>query len=240
MGKLIPFYSQQIALLVLSALFLVFIYPKTGLDEALIAPYFNAAVPHFPLKHQVFVEQVMHTDLKICIAVIAIVSLLVAMHTSIYMNCRISLFSRFKLLFKNAYFLAFVGMVVSTSAVSLLKSKSIHACPKDLTIYGGDLPLLHLFESLPKGVEAGHCFPGGHASGGFALMAFYFAFKETKPQLAKLSLFGGFALGFAMGWAQMMRGEHFLSHNLWTAWVVWATLLVLTLTNTTMTKIIEK
>ena len=24
-----------------------------------------------------------------------------------------------------------------------------------------------------------------------------------------------------MGWAQMMRGTHFLSHNLWTAWVIW-------------------
>jgi membrane-associated PAP2 superfamily phosphatase len=34
-------------------------------------------------------------------------------------------------------------------------------------------------------------------------------------------------LGFSMGWAQMMRGEHFLSHNLWTAWLVWAVLFVL-------------
>jgi membrane-associated PAP2 superfamily phosphatase len=24
-----------------------------------------------------------------------------------------------------------------------------------------------------------------------------------------------------MGWAQMMRGAHFLSHNLWTGWVIW-------------------
>jgi membrane-associated PAP2 superfamily phosphatase len=34
-------------------------------------------------------------------------------------------------------------------------------------------------------------------------------------------------LGFSMGWAQMMRGEHFLSHNLWTAWLVWLVLFVL-------------
>ncbi|EMU16832.1 hypothetical protein ABNIH16_20160, partial [Acinetobacter baumannii ABNIH16] len=32
----------------------------------------------------------------------------------------------------------------------------------------------------------------------------------------------GILLGFMMGWAQMMRGAHFLSHNLWTGWVVWA------------------
>ncbi len=34
-------------------------------------------------------------------------------------------------------------------------------------------------------------------------------------------LVSGCILGFAMGWAQMMRGAHFLSHNLWTAWVIW-------------------
>ncbi len=24
-----------------------------------------------------------------------------------------------------------------------------------------------------------------------------------------------------MGWAQMMRGAHFLSHTLWTGWIIW-------------------
>lgn len=35
-------------------------------------------------------------------------------------------------------------------------------------------------------------------------------------------LIGGLALGTVMGAVQMMRGAHFLSHNLWTLWVVWA------------------
>jgi len=69
--------------------------------------------------------------------------------------------------------------------------------------------------------ENGHCFPGGHASTGFAFMTGYFVYRLSNPKRAYFFLFSGFILGFAMGWAQMMRGAHFLSHNLWTAWVVW-------------------
>ncbi|MBV6618996.1 phosphatase PAP2 family protein, partial [Acinetobacter baumannii] len=68
----------------------------------------------------------------------------------------------------------------------------------------------------------GHCFPGGHASAGFILMTGYFVYRLEQPKRAYFYLFSGILLGFMMGWAQMMRGAHFLSHNLWTGWVVWA------------------
>ena len=29
------------------------------------------------------------------------------------------------------------------------------------------------------------------------------------------------AAGFALGLAQQMRGAHFMSHTLWTAWLCW-------------------
>jgi membrane-associated PAP2 superfamily phosphatase len=224
-------YLQLIGLLI-SAYFLISIYPKTGLDQLLTAPYFDVAMHSFPLKHQVFLEKFMHLGLKYCMVFVAIASLLVSLRGAIYQTnghaaYRASFFGFLKELFKNPYFLAFVGMVVSTSVVSIFKSMSIHGCPSDLMLYGGDLPLLKLFAHLPNGVHAGHCLPGGHASGGFALVAFYFAFRERKPRFAKLMLALGLTLGFAMGWAQMMRGEHFLSHNLWSAWIVWMVLFVL-------------
>ena len=219
-------YLQLIGLLI-SAYFLIFIYPKTGLDQLLTAPYFDVATHSFPLKHQVFLEKFMHLGLKYCMIIIAIASFLAALQANIYEAHRASFFEFLKALFKDSYFIAFVGMVLSTGAVSILKSSSVHGCPSDLSLYGGHLPLLTLFEHLPLGVPAGHCFPGGHASGGFALMAFYFAFREREPRFAKLMLALGLALGFAMGWGQMMRGEHFLSHNLWSAWMVWLVLFVL-------------
>lgn len=110
----------------------------------------------------------------------------------------------------------FFGMVIlSTSIIGLLKSQSAHACPWNITI------------PTPQGffwdfsATKGHCFPGGHASTGFALMAGYAVFRLSNKKRAYFFLVSGCILGFAMGWAQMMRGAHFLSHNLWTAWVIW-------------------
>ncbi|MEQ1600101.1 MAG: phosphatase PAP2 family protein [Methylotenera sp.] len=220
-------YLQQIVGLLLSAYFLLFIYPKTGLDQALIAPYFDIATQSFPLKHQVFLEKFMHTGLKYCMIFIAITSLWAGLQANIHEASGASVFKKIIGNSQKQFIWLFVSMVASTSVISLLKSVSIHGCPNDLTLYGGELPLLALFEHLPAGVAAGHCFPGGHASGGFALMAFYFAFREAKPKFASVMLALALVLGFSMGWAQMMRGEHFLSHNLWTAWLVWAVLVVL-------------
>lgn len=73
----------------------------------------------------------------------------------------------------------------------------------------------------------GHCFPGGHASTGFSLLSGFFVFRKSHTKLAYFFLFIGLVLGFIMGWGQMMRGAHFLSHNLWTAWVIFAFNLVL-------------
>jgi membrane-associated PAP2 superfamily phosphatase len=145
------YYPKQLIGLLLSAYFLLFIYPKTGLDQTLIAPYFDAATNSFPLKNQVFLEQFMHTGLKYCMVLVAISSLLAGLQANIHAASRASFFARINLLFKNPYFLAFIGMVVSTSAVSFLKSISMHGCPKDLIMYGGKLPLFALFEHLPAG-----------------------------------------------------------------------------------------
>lgn len=109
----------------------------------------------------------------------------------------------------------------------MLKHASLHGCPWDLALCGGDLPYFPLFSSLPVGVQAGACFPAGHPSGGFALMAFYFAFRQIKPQFAIGMLWLGLVFGLAMGFSQVMRGAHFLSHVLWSGWVVWVSLVVL-------------
>jgi len=106
-------------------------------------------------------------------------------------------------------------VILSTSIVGLLKSQSAHACPWNITI---PTPQGFLWDfSATKG----HCFPGGHAATGFALMTGYFVFRQSDKNRAYFYLLAGLILGFAMGWAQMMRGAHFLSHNLWTAWIIW-------------------
>jgi membrane-associated PAP2 superfamily phosphatase len=224
---LATFYIQQTLGLLISAYFLLFIYPKTDLDQTLITPYFDVATHSFPLKHQFFLDKFMHSGLKYWMILIAIAAFLAGLQPNTHKPYSANFFHKVIASHQKNFMWGFIGMLASTSTISFLKSISMHGCPHDLTLFGGQLPLLDLFAQLPAGVAAGHCFPGGHASGGFALMAFYFAFREYKPRFAKAMLVISLLLGFAMGWAQVMRGEHFLSHNLWSAWVVWMVLFVL-------------
>ncbi|HSC81377.1 MAG TPA: phosphatase PAP2 family protein, partial [Chitinolyticbacter sp.] len=120
-----------------------------------------------------------------------------------------------------------LGMALASGCVTLLKLRSPHHCPWDLAEYGGYAPHLALFEALPAGIAPGHCFPAGHASGGFALLAFHFALRDRHPRWARIAAIGALVLGWIMGWAQTMRGAHFVSHTLWSAWWSWMVLLLL-------------
>ena len=171
----------------------------------------------------------MHEGLKYLMVVVSLIVLgLWALSLTVSVKLLSSFHQKFAWIrqFHRQWIWIFVAMLISTTTISVLKHLSNHACPWDLLLYGGTQPYIPLFGPLPIGATAGHCFPGGHASGGFALLAFYFGFRETEPRLAKVGLLAGIIFGFAMGWAQMMRGAHFLSHNLWTMWIVWMILLV--------------
>ncbi|MDO9450275.1 MAG: phosphatase PAP2 family protein [Rugosibacter sp.] len=200
------------------AAFMVVVYPFTGWDQWFIAPYYSALAHAFPLRNDHFMQVVMHAGLKD--VVIGAAMLVLAIFLLSFKVKKLMSYRR-----QSAWVL--LGMVLADSAVSLLKQQSIHACPWDVMQYGGDKPWLSLFAVLPDGVAPGHCFPAGHASAGFALMAFYFAMRDTKPVCAKFVLLFALAYGFVMGWAQMMRGAHFFSHTVWSAWVVWMVLLLL-------------
>lgn len=102
--------------------------------------------------------------------------------------------------------------------ISFLKSTTEIHCPNDLIIFNGKVPFRSIFDFesyrlfLGKYGE-GNCFPGGHASGGFAFMSSFFVLPDRYKQKA---IVVGFLLGSFMGLYQMMKGAHFLSHNLFT------------------------
>lgn len=200
------------------AIIMVFIYPQTNWDIRLSDLFYDKQLQVFPLTGYELLSLWMHERLKWVMVVIAL--------TCLGLSIVGAYFSPLKRHRKSLLWV-FVGMVISTSAVAILKHYNQHACPWDLTLYGGHLPLLALFESLPAGVEAGQCFPAGHPSGGFALMAFYFAFMVTKPRFAQAMLAVGLMMGLIMGGVQIIRGAHFLSHVLWSGWVVWMTLMIM-------------
>ena len=108
------------------------------------------------------------------------------------------------------------GMVL----VSGLKRLSDTSCPWNLAAFGGGAPWVSHWQWRLADGGPGHCFPAGHASAGFAWMAGFFAWPRGSAQ-ARLWLWGGLGAGLALGIAQQLRGAHFMSHTLWTAWICW-------------------
>ncbi len=122
-----------------------------------------------------------------------------------------------------------VATLLSTLLVAWIKSWSNVDCPWDLMRYGGSRPYLGLLDQRSPGTGRGACFPAGHASGGYAWMASYFFLSAVRPRWRRLGLAAGIGLGLLFGVGQQLRGAHFLSHDLWTAAICWATAALLSL-----------
>jgi len=114
-----------------------------------------------------------------------------------------------------------LAMVLATLLVGGLKAVTNVDCPWDLAGYGGHNPYVALFADRPDALPRAQCFPGAHASSGFALMCFYFVFRDRSRRAARWALAGAIAVGVAFSIGQEARGAHFLSHDLASAAIVW-------------------
>lgn len=114
-----------------------------------------------------------------------------------------------------------LAIVVSTAVAGGLKAITNVDCPWDLAGFGGHNPYVPLFADRPDRLTHARCFPGAHASSGFALLCFYFVLRDSKPGLARAALGVAIAVGLAFSIGQEARGAHFLSHDLASAALVW-------------------
>ena len=114
-----------------------------------------------------------------------------------------------------------LAMAASVLVVGGLKLVTNVDCPWDLTEYGGSHPYVALFADRPDYLPRAQCFPGAHASSGFALVAFYFALRNRRRRLALLALGSACLVGVVFAIAQEARGAHFISHDLTSAMLVW-------------------
>ena len=114
-----------------------------------------------------------------------------------------------------------LSMLTATLIVGGLKAVTNVDCPWDLSGFGGDSPYVALFADRPDALARARCFPGAHASSGFALMCFYFVFRDRSPRVARGMLWAALAVGIAFSIGQEARGAHFLSHDLTSAAIVW-------------------
>ncbi len=116
---------------------------------------------------------------------------------------------------------------LGTGSVALGKATINRHCPWDYDRYGGTVPYVRLFGPAPAGSKPGHGFPAGHASGALSLMGSYFIFYGRHRRRAQAGLAAGLLLGAVFGFGQLVRGAHFLSHNVWSAAICWFMALIL-------------
>lgn len=201
------FWLLTVSGLILSALLLNQFFAVNGaVDHWFIQPWV-ASDGSFPYRENWWLTTIAHNWVKyfiLGIVLIYIIQFVGSFFIHRWQNQR----------WVSAYVL--LAMLCSSSLVGILKSMSEHACPWSLAQPSSDgiMWLSHTF-------SLGKCFPGGHSSAGFGLLALFFAYHLQAPKKAWLYLLAALVLGSGMGWTQMMRGAHFLSHNLWTLWFTW-------------------
>lgn len=199
------FLIFQFSILLISFFVLHLLFPIGGtIDMQLISPWVTSS-GEFYLKNNWYLAKLNHVYVK---------DVIIFFYTILFFtwlgSFKIDRLRPYR--FDFGYFF-FVSMLCTIS-IGIFKAHSPLACPWNMTV-----PTSHGF-SWDFSAQDGHCFPGGHASSGFALITGYFVYRLKQPKRAYFYLISGLTIGFAMGWAQMMRGAHFISHNLWTLWIV--------------------
>ncbi len=114
-----------------------------------------------------------------------------------------------------------LALILVPGVVGALQLVTNVDCPRDLDRYGGDRPYVSLFGDRPDNLPRAECYPGSHASAGFALLAVYFLLRDRRPRAARWSLAGAILLGMILSFGQQSRGAHFLSHDLTSAAIAW-------------------
>jgi membrane-associated PAP2 superfamily phosphatase len=126
----------------------------------------------------------------------------------------------------------FVIVILSSIFVPLivgsLKAVTNMPCPKQIENFGGVYPHTCVWEKYATKechLEKQKCWPAGHASGGFALLALVFLFRSRKVKIA--AAISAVLIGWSMGTYKMAIGDHFLSHTVITMILAWLIILLI-------------
>lgn len=207
--------------LLISAMIFLALNQFTNIDLLLADYYFDFQTKHFKWKSTWFAQQLMHVYVKDCIMLFgfSLISLVLA-------DAVVNFYGMTRWLRARLRFTAVAAVLIPT-IISLLKQQSALHCPWDEVRYGGTAPYFRLLDAIPSSMQAGHCFPAGHASTGLWLAAFCVFWLPNRPRVALAVFSSGIGIGLLLGWVQQMRGAHFLSHTLWSMWIASAIIFIM-------------
>lgn len=201
--------NLRLGVLTLIALAALTAWDATGGDLALARR--AGSLMGFPLRSNPFMVHVMHEGAR-DLSWVLVIGLFASIRWPLGFLRRLSMGGRAQLA---------LTVLASVIAVSLIKHASHTSCPWDLQEFGGVARYVsHWSWGVDDGGPGG-CFPAGHASAAFAYMGGYFVLRRVSPRVAAVWLGMAVAAGFVLGVSQQLRGAHYMSHTLWTAWVCW-------------------
>lgn len=201
------------AALTLALLALVLLWDASGLDVAVMRLW--GTEQGFALKHHPLLSRWLHTRGQQAAVVLYIFQLIMVWRP----------LGPWRRLQRRERAQALIAVTLSLVTISTLKHFSLTSCPWDLDIFGGPAHhVSHWAWGTPDG-GGGQCFPGGHASSAFGFLAMTLPFLQSAdPRLQRTGrrwLVFLVVMGLVFGLTQTLRGAHYPSHTLWTAWICW-------------------
>ncbi len=164
------------------------------------------------LRRDPIVRDLLHNDAKHAIGVV---------YGVLVLACVLSFFLERLAAYRWGLVYMVIAVAGSTLLVAMLKDVTHVNCPWSVDRYGGEVPYLPTWREVLLHGRSGRCFPSGHAGSGYALLASYFYCRRFAPRWRWLVLVAALVLGVAFGVAQLLRGAHYLSHDLWALAICW-------------------
>ncbi|CAK15474.1 phosphatase PAP2 family protein [Pseudomonas entomophila] len=232
------FYLNNLGLPLLLSALVFMLFDLTSLDRWLSNLLLDPATGQFVFQHNAWFEKATHKWPRILpdwTGELAVIGLLLSLlwpllrryapATRAVEGIRVAPLLRFTADHRRDFLYVVVAFALCTGVIHYLKSHTGVYCPVETTLYGGSEAHLEWYQQFTWLDKAGpgRCWPGGHASSGFTLLALYFvALRHRWPHARKL-LLAILVVGFIYGTTRVLQGWHYMSHTFWAGIFVWLT-----------------
>lgn len=233
------FYLLNVGVPLLLAILLFCVFDLTNLDVLISNQFYDPLTHNFVLQHDRLFEKLTHKLPRILpdtTGELAVIGMLLSLIWPVLPKGRFSGWLervriapglRWLTAHRRDFFFLVIAFAVTTGMVHYFKSHTSVWCPVETTLYGGIHEKREWFENFSLLHEAGEgrCWPGGHASSGFTLLALYFVARRYRWRHARSLFIAVMVLGMIYGTTRVPQGWHFVSHTFWSGIIVWLTML---------------
>lgn len=232
------FYAYNFGIPLLCAAVVFLMFDMTNIDIAFSNLLFDPLTHTFPLDKIHFFEKLTHKWARIIPNWTAEIALIGAVLSLVWPlvkpqrhprlggfleRSKVAPVLRFAAEHRRDFLFVVVAFAVCTGVIHFLKAHTSVYCPIETTLYGGKMPHIEWYNNFQLFHEAGEgrCWPGGHASGGFTMLALYFVARRYQWRFSSALLWGSLLLGFVYGTTRVLQGWHYMSHTFWAGIFVW-------------------